>query len=176
MRREAGMTGPFDGRVVLVGGASGGIGRAAARMLLDRGARVGLHYRGKRAPVDALVDRYGKEKALAVQADFTDGESVRAAVAQVTDSFGHVDGCLSTIGTALRMQPFLEISPSQVDETIDVELRSVIALAQAVLPHLIAVGGGRLVLVGSDSGKVGTTGEAISAACRGGIIAFAKSL
>ncbi|AKS32103.1 SDR family NAD(P)-dependent oxidoreductase [Mycolicibacterium goodii] len=166
----------FDGTTTLVLGASGGVGHAAAEMLLDRGARVGLHYRRNAEPVQQLVDKYGADRALAVRADLTDGDSVRAAVADVVATFGSLETCLNTIGTALRMKPFLEISEQAIDETIDVELRSIITVAQAVLPHLIASGRGRLVFVGSDSGKVGTSGEVISAACRGGIIALAKSL
>jgi 2-hydroxycyclohexanecarboxyl-CoA dehydrogenase len=170
------LAGQFDGEAVFVGGASGGVGRAAAELLLKGGARVGLHYRSNRAPVDALLDIYGPGQAIVVQADLTDKAGVPAAVARVAEAFGKLDGCLNTVGSALRMQPFLAISEAQIAETIEVELRSVITLAQAVLPHLIANGGGRYVLVGSDSGKVGTSGEAISAACRGGIIALAKSL
>ena len=170
------MQGQFNGEVVFVGGASGGVGRAAAELLLKRGARVGLHYRSNKAPVDSLVDKYGPDQALAIQADLTDRTAVPAAVRQVVEAFGKLSGCLNTVGSALRMQPFLQISDVQIAETIEVELRSVITLAQAVLPHLIANQGGRYILVGSDSGKVGTSGEAISAACRGGIIALAKSL
>ena len=166
----------FHDQVIFVGGASGGVGRAAAKMLLERGASVALHFRGNRDPVDALIERFGSDKAMAIQADLTDKPALIAAIAQVIERFGKLDGSLNTVGSALRMQPFLDIPEEQVDDTINIELRSVIALAQAVLPHLIANGGGRCVLVGSDSGKVGTSGEAVSAACRGGIIAFAKSL
>jgi NAD(P)-dependent dehydrogenase (short-subunit alcohol dehydrogenase family) len=166
----------FDGTTVLVLGASGGVGRAAAEILLERGARVALHYRRNASPVERLVDKFGPDKALAVQADLTDGSAVRASVDAVVAAFGGLDGCLDTIGTALRMKPFLEIAEEDIDATIAVELRSIITVARATLPHLISSGKGRLVFIGSDSGKVGTTGEVISAACRGGIIAFAKSL
>lgn len=168
--------GQFEETNVLVVGASGGVGRAAAEMLLERGARVGLHFRSNSEPVRQLVGKYGVDRARAVQADLTDRESVRAAVAEVAAAFGSFDGCLNTVGTALRMKPFLDISEHEVDDTIAVELRSVITVAQATLPHLIETGHGRLVFVGSDSGKVGTSGEVISAACRGGIISLAKSL
>jgi NAD(P)-dependent dehydrogenase (short-subunit alcohol dehydrogenase family) len=140
------MIGQFDGTTVLVLGASGGVGK------------------------------YGPGKAVAVQADLTEIESLQAGVDTVVSSFGQLDGCLDTVGTALRMKPFLDIPEHDIDSTIAVELRSVITVARATLPHLIASGRGRLVFVGSDSGKVGTSGEAISAACRGGIIALAKSL
>jgi NAD(P)-dependent dehydrogenase (short-subunit alcohol dehydrogenase family) len=166
----------FDGTTILVLGASGGVGRATAEILLERGARVGLHYRRNALPVEQLVDKYGPDRALAFQADLTDGEAVRAGVDTVAVAFGRLDGCLDTIGTALRMKPFLEIAEEDINATIAVELRSVITVARAALPHLIDSGKGRLVFIGSDSGKVGTTGEVISAACRGGIIALAKSL
>ena len=170
------MTGQFDDNTIIVFGASGGVGREAARILLERGARVGLHYRLNDGPVSQLVDTFGADKALAVQADLTDVVSLRAAVDRVESTFGTLDGCLNTIGTQLRMKPFLEISDDVIDDTIAIELRSVITSAQVVLPKLIENGGGRLVFVGSDSGKVGTSGEVVSAACRGGLISFAKSL
>jgi 2-hydroxycyclohexanecarboxyl-CoA dehydrogenase len=165
----------MEGKRFVVLGASGGVGRAAAQMLLDRGARVALHYRRNAEPIKPLVESYGPERALAFQADLTDRAAVRSGIDYAVTKLGGLDGCLNTVGTALRMRPFLEIEDDVVDETIAVELRSVITSAQAVLPHLL-VSGGRFVLVGSDSGKVGTSGEVISAACRGGIISFAKSL
>jgi 2-hydroxycyclohexanecarboxyl-CoA dehydrogenase len=166
----------FDGTTVLVLGASGGVGRAVAEILLERGARVALHYRHNASSVERLVDKFGPDKALAVRADLTDGGAVRASVDAVVAALGGLDGCLDTIGTALRMKPFLEIAEEDIEATIAVELRSIIAVARATLLHLISSGKGRLVFIGSDSGKVGATSEVISAACRGGIIAFAKSL
>ncbi|GCE42152.1 2-hydroxycyclohexanecarboxyl-CoA dehydrogenase [Rhodococcus wratislaviensis] len=152
------------------------MGHAAAKMLLDRGARVGLHYRSNAEPIKQLIAEYGQDRALPIQADLTDRAMLTSGVEQVVATYGQLDGCLNTVGTALRMKPFLDISDDVVDETIATELRGVITSAQAVLPHLIEAGGGHFVLVGSDSGKVGTSGEVISAACRGGIVSFAKSL
>jgi 2-hydroxycyclohexanecarboxyl-CoA dehydrogenase len=170
------MNPPFTQKAVLVAGASGGVGRAAAERLLAGGAQVGLHYRSNPEPVNALVVKYGAGRTLLLQADLTDPAAVRACVDQAVVAFGKLDGCLNTVGSALRIRPFLETTDEVVDKTIDVELRSVIALARAVLPRLIDNGGGRYVIVGSDSGKVGTSGEAVSAACRGAVIALAKSL
>lgn len=171
MRRANDMT----ERVVLVGGASGGVGRAAARQLLESGARVGLHYRSNAEPVFSLAKEFG-DRALPVQGELTDISSAQRCVTQVAEAFGGLNGCLYTVGSALRIQPFLDISPDVVARTIDVELRSVIEMARLTLPYLIDSGDGRFVIVGSDSGKVGTSGEVVSAACRGGIIALAKSL
>jgi NAD(P)-dependent dehydrogenase (short-subunit alcohol dehydrogenase family) len=71
---------------------------------------------------------------------------------------------------------FTDISDDTSDSTIDVELTSVIVTVQAVVREMVRTGSGRIVLVGSDSGKVGTIGECVSAACRAGIIALAKSV
>ena len=165
----------FEESVVLVAGASGGIGRAAARMLLERGARVALHYRSNVDALTPLAEEFG-ERVLLAKADLTKPEDVQKLVDSAAARFGKLNGFLNTVGTALRMQPFLKIPDATVELTIDVELRSIITSLRAVMPVLIANGGGQIVLIGSDSGQVGTSGEAISAACRGAIIALAKSL
>jgi NAD(P)-dependent dehydrogenase (short-subunit alcohol dehydrogenase family) len=116
------------------------------------------------------------DRVLLVKADLTQPAQVEAMVRETTERFGKLDAFVSTVGTALRVKLFLDTPQDAVDMTIDIELRSVISCTRAVLPALIANGGGRIVLVGSDSGKVGTSGESVSAACRGAIIAFAKSI
>lgn len=170
------MTGNYAQRVVLVAGASGGIGMEVSRLLLERGAKVALHYRTQPRGLTELAERFGAERVLLVRGDLTQRADVDAIVAQTVKHYGKLDAFLSTVGTALRIKPFLETADASVDMTIDIELRSVITSLRAVLPHLIDNGGGQIVLVGSDSGKVGTSGESVSAACRGGIIAFAKSI
>ncbi|RVO73519.1 SDR family NAD(P)-dependent oxidoreductase [Sinorhizobium medicae] len=165
-----------NGKIVLLGGASGGIGLAAARILLERGARVGLHYRSSADKLQKLVQEFGEDNALLLKGDLTRREDIEGMVAATVSHFGKLDAFITTIGTALRIRPFLETTEDTVDLTIATELRSVIDSVRAILPVLIGNGGGRIVIVGSDSGKVGTSGESVSAACRGGAIAFAKSI
>lgn len=148
---------------------------ATAKMLLERGARVGLHYRSHAKALGELAAQYG-DRTVLLKADLTQPAQVDAMVSETTARFGKLDVFASTVGTALRIKPFLETPLEAVDTTIAVELRSVISCTRAVLPALIANGGGRIVIVGSDSGKVGTSGESVSAACRGAVIAFAKSI
>ena len=166
----------FSDSVVLVGGSSGGVGAALATKLLRGGARVALHYRSNPTAAEALVDEYGAERVLPLHADLADRAAARLMVARTVDHFGTITSCASTVGTKLQLEPLLSMSDETVDRTIAVELTGVITLVQAVLPDLVRNGGGRVVVVGSDSGKVGTTGEAVSAACRGGIISFIKSI
>jgi 2-hydroxycyclohexanecarboxyl-CoA dehydrogenase len=166
-----------EGQAVLVCGASGGVGRALAEMLLEAGTSVGFHYRSSNAPAESFVKRYGPERVLALQADLTDREHVRMMVQDFTDHFGRLDGVVSTVGSRLRLQPLVDMPDSVIDLTLEIELRSVITLVQSAVRRMVSQGvGGRIVIVGSDSGKVGTTGETVSAACRGGIISFLKSV
>lgn len=169
------MSGNYTGRVVLVAGASGGIGLKIANLLLERGASVALHYRTSPRGLAGIAEKT-PGRVLLVKGDLTRKEDAQAVVDQAVQRFGKLDAFLSTVGTALRIRPFLETDDATVEETINIELRSVIHAMRAVLPPLIRNGGGQIVLVGSDSGKVGTSGESVSAACRGAIIAFAKSI
>lgn len=176
LQGEGNMSQNLKGKVVLLGGASGGIGQAAAKMLLERGAQVALHYRSSDEDLKQLAAQYGEDRVLLTKGDLTKRDDIKAIVAATVKRYGKIDAFMSTVGTALRILPFLETSEDTVDLTIAIELRSVIDCVRAVLPELIRNGGGRIVFVGSDSGKVGTSGESVSAACRGGLIAFSKSI
>lgn len=170
--------GRFDGRAVLVAGGSGGVGAAAARRFAEEGADLGVIYRTRAEPAQRVVAaaRELGRRAVAVRADLADRSDVDAAVARVRDELGGLDAFVSTVGATAHMTPFLEIGDDLIDRTIAVELKAAVYCTQAVLPVLLARGGGRLVFVGSDSGKVGASGEAISAACRGALISFARSI
>ncbi|TCM47202.1 NAD(P)-dependent dehydrogenase (short-subunit alcohol dehydrogenase family) [Rhizobium sp. PP-F2F-G48] len=170
------MSDNLNGKVVLLCGASGDIGQAAARMLLERGASVGLHYRTSADELQKIVDEYGGDRAVLLKGDLTRKGEVSTIVSTLVERFGKLDAFITTIGTKLRIRPFLDTPEESVDITIAIELRSVIDSVRAVLPELINNGGGRIVIIGSDSGKVGTSGESVSAACRGGAIAFIKSI
>jgi len=170
------MSKDLSGKVVLLCGASGDIGLAAARKLLERGASVGLHYRTSPEGLQKLVDEFGGDRAVLLQGDLVRKEDVASVVSKLIERFGKLDAVITTVGTKLRIRPFLETAEEYIDLTIAIELRSVIEVTRAVLPELIKNGGGRIVVIGSDSGKVGTSGESVSAACRGGAIAFIKSI
>src|SRR5581483_6816147 len=163
--------------VVLIAGASGGIGLATAELLGEGGACLGLQYRSNRARLDPVVEQFGEDRVVLLQADITDPEQCDRILADVVDRFGGLDAYVHSVGATARYQRFLELADDLIEETLATELSSVIYSTRAALRQMESQGrGGRIVLVGSDSGKVGTTGEAISAACRAGIIGFAKSI
>lgn len=167
----------FAGKAVVVVGASGGVGAATARLLIERGASVALTYRSKPAALDHLPEPPREGAQVLIEClDATDGAAVGAFVDRVAAEIGPIDACVSTIGYVDRFGLFLEARADDIDRHVDVEFRGLLHLTRAVLPRMLDAGGGSIVAVGSDSGKVGMKGEAVSAGCRGAVIAFGKSI
>ena len=173
--------GELAGKVALVPGASGGIGRAVAELLAERGAYVILGYRRNSSAVDVLVERL-REAGGAVEAapmDARKPESIRTWVQEAVERHGRIDilaNCLGWQGEVPSFQPFAEQQQEHWTAVLDVELGALLHLAHAVVPIMTGQGDGRIVTVGSDSSKVGEGGAAVNAAARGACNAFSKSL
>lgn len=173
--------GSLVGKVALVPGASGGIGRAVAEVLAERGAKLMLGYNSNAEPVEKLAERLravGGE-VMAAQLDASNETRLAEWVGQAHAKFGSIDilaNCLGWQGTTPTFQPFAEQKPEFWLKVIEIELLAALRLAQAVVPHMRAQGFGRIITVGSDSSKVGESGAAANAAARGGCNAFSKSL
>ncbi len=168
----------LKGRVVVLIGAGGGIGSATARILAREGAKQALVYRTSSRKVDELTQELATKgmETIAVGADITIPEQVDQMVQATLETFGRVDILINTAGYVSRFTPFLGEESHEIDRTIEVEFRGVVNVCRAVLPKMVEQRYGRIVTVGSDSGKVGTSGGAVSAGCRGAVIAFSKSL
>ena len=168
--------GRFDDRVVIVTGGGGGIGGAVCRGFAAEGGAVAVLDRAAdpaRAVADAIVGHGGR--ALAVECDITERTSVDAAVARVIDELGPVDVLVNNAGWDLFV-PFLDTTPDDWSRLIDINLVGALHLHHAVLPGMVARGAGRVVSVSSDAARVGSSGEAVYAACKAGLIAFSKTL
>ena len=171
----AGLRG-LAGRGVLVTGAASGIGRAIALRLGSEGAVVGI--------VD--LDAAGSEEAAAAiraadgtahvrVADIRDAAAVEAAVAGFEAEAGTIDGLVNNAGWDLAGD-FLDTEPEQWRKVIDINLYGPLHVTRSVLARMVARGSGRVVSIASDAGRVGSSGESVYAACKGGIIAFSKSI
>lgn len=160
---------------VVTGGASG-IGRAVAMRLAVDGfdlALIDLN-EAQAQDVAAALAQDGR-RAVACQADVTDRTTIAAAHDKVVNALGPVSVVVNCAGWSV-VQPFLENDEAFIQRAIDVNLRGVIAVTRIFLDDIIASKGGRIVNIASDAGRVGSTGEVVYAAAKGGVIAFTKSL
>ncbi|HLY46418.1 MAG TPA: SDR family NAD(P)-dependent oxidoreductase [Stellaceae bacterium] len=168
-----------DRTVVVTGGASG-IGRATARLLAHEGARVfvgdideaGGHAVAEEAARDGLAIEFlplDLTQPGAIE-DFAAAVAARAAIFD-----GQVDGLVNGAGWD-RIQPFLENPPEMWDQLIQINLLGAVRLSRALLSSMVVAQAGKIVNIASDAGRVGSTGETVYAAAKGGLIAFTKSL
>jgi 2-hydroxycyclohexanecarboxyl-CoA dehydrogenase len=159
--------GRLDGRHAVVTGAAGGIGSAICRRLAEEGARVVVtDLDGERAAAVADEVR-GTWRRL----DVTDPEAAAALAAEL----GDVDVLVNNAGWD-RVMPFLETTPELWERLLRVNLFSQISVSHAFARGMAERGRGRIVNVASDAGRVGSTGETVYSAAKGGVIAFTKSL
>ena len=161
----------LEGRTALVTGGAGGIGAATARRLAAEGARVAVGDLDLDAAREVAADIDGLATAL----DVTDTASVGDAVARVGDAFGPVDVLVNNAGTD-RFAFFVKTDEALWDFVLGVNLRGVLACTHAVLASMQERGGGVIVNVASEAGRVGSQGSATYSAAKAGVIGFTKAI
>jgi 2-hydroxycyclohexanecarboxyl-CoA dehydrogenase len=166
------MRGLSGRRVLLTGGASG-IGRAAAIRLAQEGCQVGILDLDAAGAEETV--RLCGAKARAWTADIADRGAVERAVAGFEAAFGPPDLLANIAGWDL-VKNFLDTDPALWDRIIRINLYGPLHMHHVVVRGMAERGFGRVVNVASDAGRVGSSGEAVYAACKGGIIAFTKTL
>ena len=164
-------------RVAIVTGAARGIGAAIADALAADGWSVAvcdLDTAAAGAAADELQRRHGATCA-GFGIDIADGASVRRAVAEVEARLGPVEALVNNAGIDV-IKPFVDSTEEEWDRIIAVNLKGTISCCRAVLDGMIQRNGGRIVSIASDAGRVGSSGEAVYSATKGGVIAFNKTL
>jgi 2-hydroxycyclohexanecarboxyl-CoA dehydrogenase len=157
----------------MVTGGARGIGRAIALALAADGRAV--------AVADLLEDEAGETaeavggRAIAVPLDVTNPDSVAAAVAHTQEALGPIDVLVNNAGWD-EARPFLETDEPFWDKVIDINFKGGLRVTRAVLPGMVERGWGRLVNVGSDAGRVGSSLESVYSGAKGGVIAFTKTI
>jgi 2-hydroxycyclohexanecarboxyl-CoA dehydrogenase len=164
------------GRVAFVTGGASGIGRAIALALAREGARVAvadLDADGARRVVAEVQAAGGN--AVAQPLDVTDTAAVDASIDGVVAHWGGLQVLVNCAGWD-RPMPFVETTPEFWDNILAVNLRGPLACTRAALRHMIPANAGKIVTIASDAGRVGSTGEAVYSAAKGGLIAFTKTI
>ena len=159
-------------RSALVTGAASGMGAAIARRLDADGARVVV------ADIQAEMGANVAASLAAgmfVEMDLSRAESVTAAAEQVLAEVGTVDILVNCAGFDVVM-PFLDTDEDLWDSLIAVNLYGPLRTTKAFLPGMVERGWGRIVNISSDAGRVGSSGEGVYSACKGGQIAFTKTI
>jgi 2-hydroxycyclohexanecarboxyl-CoA dehydrogenase len=166
----------FADQVAIVTGGASGIGRATALRLAAEGASVviaDLNAGGASEVVEAISQQGGR--ALAQEVDVTDAPAVKAMTERANQAFGRVDILVSNAGWD-RAGPFADTDEELWDRVIAINYRGHLATCHAVLPYMKERGGGRIVTVASDAGRVGSSGEVVYSGAKGAVIAFTKGL
>jgi len=166
----------FAGKVVVVTGGGGGIGGATCRRFAREGANVAvfdLNLAAARTVAAEIAASGGVAEAFAC--DIVDRTAVDAAVAGVEAAFGPIDVLVNNAGFDV-FRPFVKTEPAQWDRLIAVNLTGALHMHHAVLPGMAARRAGRIVNIASDAARVGSSGEAVYAACKGGLVAFSKTI
>lgn len=163
-------------RTALVTGAAGGMGEATAHRLAREGRRVAL------VDIDAAgAHRVAAEiasgggQALAVVADISNRAAIDAALGEIRGALGPVTILVNNAAVE-NFCPFAEIDEANWDRVMDVNLKGVFLLTQAVLPDMIAAGWGRIVNISAYGAQLGATEMAHYTASKGGVIAMTRSL
>jgi 2-hydroxycyclohexanecarboxyl-CoA dehydrogenase len=165
----------LSGRRVLITGAASGMGRALALLAADQGAAVGLLDINAAGLRDTESAAQGAKDVISVPTDLTDLPQVEDGVRVVAERFGGLDAVCNVAGWD-EPSPFWEQPLGLWEKLIAINLWSALYVCRAAVPIMIEQHAGTIVNVASDAGRVGSKGETVYAAAKGGVIALTKSL
>jgi 2-hydroxycyclohexanecarboxyl-CoA dehydrogenase len=159
-------------RVALVTGGTRGIGAAISKALKAAGYKVAASYAGN----DAAAEKFKSETGIPVYKwDVSSFDACAAGVKQVEADLGPIDVLVNNAGWDV-FKPFTKTEPAQWDKLIAINLTGALHMHHAVLPGMAARKKGRIVNIASDAARVGSSGEAVYAACKGGLVSFSKTI
>ena len=166
----------INGKVAVVTGGAGGIGAAICRRFGEEGASVAvfdINQDAAEAVAGTIRESGGTARAYAV--DLTSQELVVAAVAGVEGELGPIDIMVNNAGWD-RAGAFLDTDKELWDRIVAVNLYGPLYMHHAVLKGMVERGAGRVVNIASDAARVGSSGEAVYAFCKGGLVAYSKTM
>lgn len=167
----------LEGKTVIVTGGASNIGRGIVLAFAEEASRIVI------ADVDVPQSNRVAESAallgagatLVLPVDVTKESQVEEMIGSALERFGKIDVLVNNVGWNAYCG-FVEQSRHLIDKEIDLNLRSTLNCTKAVLPHMIQMGSGRIVNIGSESGLSGNPDDIVYSACKGGVIAFTKAV
>jgi 3-oxoacyl-[acyl-carrier protein] reductase len=166
-------------KVVLITGASSGIGAALARAFGERGSRVAVHYRSGASAAQSVVAQIKEAggDAIAVQADVTESSQVDEMVTKVHTHFGRIDVLVNNAGGFVRRAPIVEADDDYIDDVFRLNARSVVAVSRRVIPLMAGSGGGNIINVTTQAARTGGgPGAGLYAACKGFVSTITRTM
>lgn len=166
----------LDQKPVIVTGGASGIGKAIGLRLGEESARVAIFDMNEKGAEAAAAEiRQKGGEAWAYKVDITDYAAVARAVGAFEKAAGQVYGLVNNAGWD-EAKPFIQTEPDFWKKVIDINLYGPLNLTHVVARRLAEQGAGRVVSISSDAGRVGSSGEAVYSAAKGGVIAFMKTM
>jgi len=166
-----------SGKPVIVTGGASGIGAAISRALVKHGYDVAILDLNldQATRVAAEASRSGPGKAYCYQVDITNYAAVADAVEKFEAASGPLYGLVNNAGWE-KPQAFVNTEVALWNRLIDINLYGPLNVTHVALKRLVKAGRGRVISIASDAGRVGSSGEAVYSACKGGIVSFMKTL
>jgi acetoacetyl-CoA reductase len=168
--------GTLQEAVVVVTGASRGLGRAIAQEVARGGAKVVVNYSRSKEPAEELVNEISESggEAIAVQADVSDAEQAQGLIDKAIEEYGRIDVLVNNAGINID-RTLKKLSVEDWDTVIQVDLNSAFYTVHAVLPHMTEQGGGKIINMSSFVGEAGNIGQANYSAAKAGLLGFTKT-
>ena len=166
----------LKGKTIIVTGGGGGIGGSTCKRLAQEGAKLAELDRdlGAAQKTAAQITEAGGT-ALALACDITQRTDIDAALAQIEAQLGPVDVLVNNAGWDV-FKPFTQTNEHEWERLIAINLTGALHMHHAVLPRMVERRAGRIVNIASDAARVGSSGEAVYAACKGGLVSFSKTI
>ena len=166
----------FEGKTIVVTGGGGGIGGATCRKFALEGGKVAVFDLNLAAAKKVATDIVAAGgMADAFECDIANRASVDAAVAATGKTLGPIAVLVNNAGWDI-FKPFTRTTPAEWEKLIAINLTGALNMHHAILPGMAERRYGRIVNVASDAARVGSSGEAVYAACKGGLAAFSKTI
>jgi len=166
----------FSGKVVIVTGSSGNLGRAVAHAFLTSGARAALFDRLKGEPAELFPDlSLSEAEALPVEVDLTDSAAVATQVAAVVSHFGRLDILVNTAG-GYRGHALTDTSPEEWDFLMNLNARTVFNTCRAALPYLVDQGAGKIINIAARAALAGKANMAVYTAAKSAVVRLTEGI